>query len=561
MSGKYLSQHGGTKATPQTEKASPEQVENSTGGFVFSIGAFERFKRFLILGAEGGTFYVGERAFVRDNLAALEEVTREEPMSAIATIQAVSKEGRAKSNDPALFALAYISVHGSDAARTAAYDSLPVVARIGTHLFHFIDYREGFGGWSRGLRRAVGSWYNDRPLESLAMQLVKYRQRDGWSHRDLLRLAHVKPNSPGRDVLFKFAVSGEFNPDGKAMLAEESDALEKVRGYIAAQAADTPAWAADAVRRFALPREAVKPEHLNAVAVWQAMLDGGMPVEAMVRNLATMTRNGTLKPLSEAEKQIVRALTNGETLGRSRLHPLSVLNARAVYGDGGRTLGLSQAEPFAPSNAVLAALDDAFHLSFGNVEPAGKRFLLGLDVSGSMGSPIGGSVLACRAAAAAMALVTMKTEAAFHAVAFTSGGETIAYDNGRRGYFSRSGEGLLPLDLTGSDTLAGVLAATGNLEFGGTDCALPMIYATERELEVDAFVIYTDNETWAGTIHPAQALAEYRRKSGIDAKLIVVGMTSTGFSIADPKDPGMLDVVGFDTATPNLLSAFARGDL
>src|SRR5205823_8069629 len=95
----------------------------------------------------------------------------------------------------------------------------------------------------------------------------------------------------------------------------------------------------------------------------------------------------------------------------------------------------------------------------------------------------------------------------------------------------------------------------------GPDCALPMLYAQALEREVDAFVIYTASETWAGDIHPAQALGDYRRASGIDARLVVVGMVSNGFSIADPQNPGMLDVVGFDTATPQLVSDFARGAL
>ena len=64
-----------------------------------------------------------------------------------------------------------------------------------------------------------------------------------------------------------------------------------------------------------------------------------------------------------------------------------------------------------------------------------------------------------------------------------------------------------------------------------------------------------------GDIHPAQALRNYRHASGIEARLIVVGMVSNGFSIADPNDPGMLDVVGFDSATPQLVSDFARGAL
>jgi 60 kDa SS-A/Ro ribonucleoprotein len=86
-----------------------------------------------------------------------------------------------------------------------------------------------------------------------------------------------------------------------------------------------------------------------------------------------------------------------------------------------------------------------------------------------------------------------------------------------------------------------------------------MLYALEREREIDTFVIYTDSETWAGDIHPAQALRQYREQSGIPARLVVVGMVSNGFSIADPQDPGMLDVVGFDTSAPAVISGFAAG--
>ena len=93
---------------------------------------------------------------------------------------------------------------------------------------------------------------------------------------------------------------------------------------------------------------------------------------------------------------------------------------------------------------------------------------------------------------------------------------------------------------------------------GGTDCALPMVWAKRHKVEVDTFVVYTDNETWAGSVHPAQALRDYRQASGNAAKLVVVGMTSNGFTIADPSDAGMLDVVGFDTATPPVISDFAR---
>jgi 60 kDa SS-A/Ro ribonucleoprotein len=43
------------------------------------------------------------------------------------------------------------------------------------------------------------------------------------------------------------------------------------------------------------------------------------------------------------------------------------------------------------------------------------------------------------------------------------------------------------------------------------------------------------------------------------ARLIVVAMLANPFSIADPEDAGMLDVVGFDTATPAVMADFALG--
>ncbi len=69
----------------------------------------------------------------------------------------------------------------------------------------------------------------------------------------------------------------------------------------------------------------------------------------------------------------------------------------------------------------------------------------------------------------------------------------------------------------------------------------------------------TDSETWYGKIHPMQALSQYREKMGIRAKLIVVGMTSNGFTIADPDDAGALDIVGMDPATPSVISQFVLG--
>ena len=95
-----------------------------------------------------------------------------------------------------------------------------------------------------------------------------------------------------------------------------------------------------------------------------------------------------------------------------------------------------------------------------------------------------------------------------------------------------------------------------DMPFSKTDCALPMIHALKNREPVDAFVIYTDSETYMGEIHPQVALEEYRKKMGIEAKLIVVGMTSNCLTIADPKDLNTLNLAGFDTATPRIINDF-----
>jgi 60 kDa SS-A/Ro ribonucleoprotein len=193
------------------------------------------------------------------------------------------------------------------------------------------------------------------------------------------------------------------------------------------------------------------------------------------------------------------------------------------------------------------------------VEPTSKRIMLALDVSGSMGGAfVAGTPLTAREASAAMAMVTLAAEGDCHVVGFTAGGRNAWKSRGRSqipGYT----DGLTPLGLSRRQRLDDVVKSIASLDFGGTDCALPMLYAIDRKLEVDAFVVYTDSETWAGAIHPVQALQEYRRKSGIAARLAVVGMTSNGFSIADPKDGGMLDVVGFDAAAPAVIASFVAG--
>jgi 60 kDa SS-A/Ro ribonucleoprotein len=118
--------------------------------------------------------------------------------------------------------------------------------------------------------------------------------------------------------------------------------------------------------------------------------------------------------------------------------------------------------------------------------------------------------------------------------------------------------GITRVNLSPRLRLAEVIQRLEAIPMGGTDCALPMLWAARNKLNVSGFITYTDSETWAGNIHPARALRQYRSEFVGNAKTVVVGMTSNGFALADPADRGMLDVVGFDTTAPAVIADFVR---
>lgn len=523
-----LTQHFNKKRTAQNQAIPGSgQVPNSAGGFAWQLDPWKLLDRFLILGTEGGTFYVSEQRLTVEQATNALSLAKSAGPRFVERVVELSKTGRAPKNDPAIFALALASAFGDLETRQAAFAALPLVCRTGTHLFQFVSEAEQLRGWGRGMRKAIANWYVKSDADDLTFQALKYQQRGGWSHRDLLRLSHPKPPTEEHRTLFKWIVDGE--------LTGANDRIEAVERLRSLGAEVTPE-SLDLIRKHRLSRECLPTELLTKAEVWEALLED-MPMTAMVRNLANMTRTGLLTPSSKATHQVVEKLSNETLLRRARVHPLALLVAHATYAQGA---GYRGSNTWQPVPRIVDALDAAFYLAFQAVEPTALRYVLGVDVSGSMsGHTVAGSPLTACEAATAMAMLTLVTEPSVWPMAFA--------DNFRK------------LPLSPKMRLADALKHTQNQNFGGTDCALPMVWAAKHKVEADVFVVYTDNETWYGRIHPAQALADYRQKTGIPAKLVVVGMAANRFSIADPNDAGMLDVVGFDAAVPQAMREFALG--
>lgn len=523
----------------QADRTRPDMIQGRGGGYGFAITDMQRLRRFLILGHEGGTYYAVQRTLSIETVDCIDRLIDADPtgLSVVNEIVEVSQGGLAPKNDPAIFALAYVASRfvGTQAAGTAM-KAVPKVCRIGTHLFTFLEHCKTLGrGWGTGFKNAVSAFYIDRSPLAVAKQVTKYKQRGGWSHRDVLRKCHAVADTADMNQVFKFvtqetqwlaghAASELPNTDAAAYLAAVTEVqIERVSNK----------RRCELIRRFNLPREVLPTQCLNDVAIWDALLQN-MPLTAMIRNLGKMTNVGLIKPLSQASQLVVSKLHDAETLKNQRVHPISILLALKTYASGD---GFRGSLSWVPDQSVMGALDDAFYAAFENVVPTGKRLILGVDVSGSMGMHkcLGSEQLTAREAAVAMAMLTARTESQ----TFIHGFSDTFRD----------------LGITNRTTLADGIAKTRNLPFNRTRVALPIEYALEQGIEAEGFVVFTDNETNVGP-HPYQKLQEYRDRTGIPAKMAVLAFANTNFTVADPNDAGMMDFAGFDASVPTLLNDF-----
>lgn len=510
----------------------PDMAKNNNGGYTFQTTLFDQLLRFLILGTEGGTYYASEKAHTIQAFSNLKECIAHNAQAVVNMAVEVSQAGRAANNDYALFTLASVMAFApTPEDKHYARTHLPLIARTGTHLLHFAEFINQLKGWGTGTRKAFQQWYLEKTPEEIAFQYVKYGQRDGWSQRDILRKAHPW-GTEGQNAVFKLIVNPTSGAEGGAypeiIWAAHQAKLVKTSGE----------WV-NLIKRFNLPREALPTEALNYTQVWEALLEKMKP-EAIMRNLGKLSSLGMLGQFTPNAKFVIDVLSNPDLMKKARIHPVKVFNAFKTYKNGH---GVKGSLSWTPNTNIVSALEGAFYSSFDFQEPSGKNIFIGLDCSTSMTFPnhkVAGTDISAREAAAIMAMVTVKKE-------------PNHFVGGFRTQFE-------PLNITPTQSLAEVLHTIEKGGFGGTNCSAPMQYAIQKGIKgVDCFQVYTDNETAYAGDHPVEALKKYRTYNNKpNAKLAVVAVSATKFSIADPHDMNMLDFVGFDLEAPQAMAYFAK---
>lgn len=522
------------RVTTSQQEAIPgretEMVVNNAGGVTFQLDLWGYLDRFLILGSDIPSYYASAKKLTKDAACNVIKCIEADGLRAVERILTISTEGRAPKNDPAVFALALCAVHGNELTRSAAFEALPKVCRIGTHLFQFVAALDELGKWNAAAKRGISAWYTNRREDRLAVQLLKYQSRDGWSHRDVLRLAHVKPANNLQSNLFRYVVKG---PEG---MHHGMDVPELVVAYELLKREPTKQNAIKLIQEYSDITWEMIPTSLHRDKDVMSALIDNMGITALIRKLGQLTDIGVISPLSTDLKVIISKLTHTKSIKGGRVHPITILNAFNQYKQGHGDKGSLR---WTPVQQVLDALDDAFYESFNFIESTGQNHVIGVDCSGSMfgARAVGAPNLTAAEVAGVMALAVAKRESNYWIGGFNTK--------------------MAELKITPKMRLDQVLTVMRRFDWGGTDCAQPMLHALNNKMDgVNKFLIFTDNETWAGQIQPVQALNQYRQRYVKDAKLIVCGTSTTSFTIADPKDPGMLDVIGFDSSVPQLIQSF-----
>jgi 60 kDa SS-A/Ro ribonucleoprotein len=525
------------------QQAKKEKVRDGT----FQIDCWAQLDRYLMTGSESNKFY-GENVGPDSKPSCVDQCIQQDAARTLNTVVAVSEAGRALKNEPALYVLAKLGSDSRLEVRKAAYAALPAVARIGTHLFAFMDYiandKQPMRGFGRSLRTALSNWYNSKPVSKLVHQVTKYQSRNGWSHRDVLRLAHPKPITTDHGVVYQWVT----DRNKVQQFPESLKQLEVAHKLLTAQDLDT---VLELMTDTRAERELIPTNFLKDKRVWEKLLPDMKP-EALIRNLGKLSSVGLTEANSVTEAQILKTLLDPEGIKRARLHPLRALLALRTYAQGHGDKG-SLTWPV--NQMIVRALEETFYRSFQHVTPIGKKILVALDVSGSMGSAITvpegksepGKMRKMRALpishrdfGATLAMTFVRTEEFAHVCGFS--------------------QEIKPLKITMDSKISSAIAATDDMYFGSTDCGAAFKYAVSQGLDIDCFVVITDCETNSHSEKPSVSLQRYRNKmKKPDAKLVVVATGSHDFTIADPSDSNMLDCCGFDAALPQVITEFIKG--
>lgn len=514
-------------------------ARNDAGGPAYALGPKQALAQFAATGCFNGTFYADADSQL-DTLKTL--IAQVDDNVFLAKLAVYSRERAFLKDMPA--ALAATLAARDTVLFHQVFDRVIDNGRVLRTLFQMIRSGQfGKKSLSSSLQRAFQRWLNSASPEKLLSASIGHDP----SLRDILRLARPTPSDNGRRAMFGWLTDKEV---AKWAPASEVDLPEQVRLLVAFRTAETAEQQVALLQKLHA-RWDLLADTAKGPKVWAAIAQTMGP-QALRMNLNTLQRHGVFEDWNTV-LAIRDRLMDEEEIRRSHQFPYQFF---AAY------LRASDDVP----QTIKTALHKAAEIACGNVPELPGPVVIGLDVSGSMQSPVTGhrgrggtTKMRCVDVAALVAAAILRRNPESVVVPF----DTQAFE----------------AKVDPSDSILSLADRLAKYGGGGTDCSLPIrkANAAYAKRKFAGVVLVSDNESWIyqgrpyfyGANGSSGVMTEWQqfvrnqvKLQGGDItgpKLICIDLQPNQTTQA-PERSDILNVGGFSDAVFEVMSAFLASD-
>jgi 60 kDa SS-A/Ro ribonucleoprotein len=494
----------------RTKKAA--MARNEAGGKAYELSAEQSLAQYAATGCLGGTFY----ADARDQLDAVQRLAAKVDDTFLYKVSIYARE-RAKMKDMPAFLLAVLSSRNSLLFKQA----FPRVIDNSRLLRIFVQIvRSGASGrrsLGTTIKRQVQNWLTKRDPDALLNASVGSQP----SLADIIKMVHPKPVNDEQAAMFAWLIGKKVKATS---LPERVQAFDRAKQKLGKELPDLPYPLLSG-----LPLQNRHWRSIAETASWQ--------VTRM--SLASFQRHEVFDN-ADVTESVARRLRNPRAIDRAKAMPFQLLRAYE------KTLGQVPM-------AISEALQDAMELAIKNVPRLSGDVALGIDISGSMWSPVSGqrdsatSAVSCLHVASLFAAALLRRNREAQVLPF--------HDR------------YAPCRLNPRDSVMTNARKLMELPSGGTNCSIPLKELNRRKAMVDVVILLSDNESWIDTSanrgyygrYATEVVHEWRtlKYRCPKAKLICLDMQPYG-TVQAPAGLDILHIGGFSDAVFATIGAFAR---
>ncbi len=505
-------------------------ARNLAGGRAYGLAPKHALAQLAATGCFNGSYYADAEQQLATLLALVAEV---DDNLFLAKLAVYSRERAFLKDMPA--ALLVVLSKRDPALFRRAFERVVDNGRVLRTMFQMI--RSGaFGRKSLAyaLQRAFQRWLNGASVG----QLLSASIGNDPSLRDVLRLARPTPTDNARRALFGWLTGKDVAKWAPATADDLPEEVRALNAYRAAQTEDEQVAILERSRfRWDLLADAARGPR-----VWKAIARQ-MGAQALRMNLNTLLRHDVFKDDAETGAYVADRLGDAEEIRRSRQFPYQFFAAHL------------NAEKEVPE-PIRDALGRAAEIACGNVPELPEPVVIGLDVSGSMGSAVTGA----RGRGATSKVRCVDVAALFAAALLrrNPGSVVIPFD-------TRAHQ----VEIGPEESILDVAARLARFGGGGTDCSLPLADANTRlaSRPFAGCVLVSDMESWVGTgRHGSTAVltqwqaftANQTRLHGQEwagPRLVCINLQA-GTTAQAPERSDVLNVGGFSDAVFTVVSSF-----